>query len=313
MERPETENPIGKWGKADFDRIYSTADPREYFRVLYGLDYIIPELAKNVFESLIDHCLTGRGHLKVLDVGSSYGINSALIRYPLDLQRLAQRYVSPDMYGVSPEEIVRLDRHYFSSWPRRDDLSFVGVDTSRPAIAYAKSVGLIEEGVTTNLEEHDPTEADRSALAGADLIISTGAVGYVSARTFNRILACQDPARMPLVASLVLRTFSYDGVSTALASAGLVTEKLEGITFVQRRFISSDEYEAAMDRLDERGIDPTGKEADGLMHAELYVSRRPEEVERAPLGEIISVTSGAHRRYGRRFRRLNGTRATLMH
>jgi len=314
MERPRIDNSVDKWGKADFDKIYNAADPREYFRVLYGLDYVIPELAKSVFESLIDYSLdTARTRLKLLDIGSSYGINSALIRHPLDIHRLAQRYASTDMYGLTPEEIIRLDRHYFSSWPRRENLSFVGVDTAEPAIAYAKAVGLIEGGVTTNLEERDPTEKDRAVLKGADLIISTGCVGYVSSRTFARLLACQDRKKLPVVASLVLRMFSYDDIAASLAALGMVTEKLEGVTFVQRRFISSDEYESAMEQLRARGVDPSGKEADGLMHAELYVTRPAEQVERAPLREIISITSGAHRRYGRRFRRLDGERAMLMH
>jgi hypothetical protein len=314
MERPRIDNSVGKWGKADFDKIYNAADPREYFRVLYGLDYVIPELAKSVFDALIDHSLDGgRKRLKILDIGSSYGINSALIRYPLDLHRLAQRYASNEMYGQTPEDVIRLDRHYFSSWPCRENLSFVGVDTAAPAIDYARAVGLIEGGVTTNLEERDPTAKDRALLKGADLIISTGCVGYVSGRTFERLLAAQDPKRPPTIASLVLRMFSYDEIAASFAAHGMVTEKLGGVTFVQRRFISSDEYEAAMDRLTARGVDPTGKEAEGLMHAELYVTRAAGEVERAPLRDIVSITSGAHRRYGRRFRRLDGERAMLMH
>jgi SAM-dependent methyltransferase len=314
MELVGADNSVGKWGKADFDRIYHAADPREYFRVLCGLDYVIPDLAKGIFRSLMDYCAAGRNKsLKVLDLGCSYGINSALTSYPLDLQRLAQRYASPEMYGLSSEEVARLDSHYFSSWPRRNDWSFVGIDTSAPAISYAKAVGLIEAGVTGDLEASDPEDREAIALGGADLIISTGCVGYVSHRTFSRILDCQAKQRLPVVASLVLRTFSYDEIASELARYGLTTEKLEGVTFVQRRFASSDEFKATMDRLDQRGVDPTGKEADGLLHAELFVTRSAAAARETPLSDLISVTSGGHRRYGRRFRRVDGARAMLMH
>jgi SAM-dependent methyltransferase len=314
MELGSVETAIANWGKADFDRIYHAADPREYFRVLCGLDYVIPELAKGIFRSLIDYCGAGGARqLKVLDLGCSYGINSALINYPVDLHRLAQRYASPEMYGLSSGEVVRFDRNYFASWPRKDDISFVGIDTSAAAVAYARSVGLLAGGVTTNLEMHDPGEIDVSALRGADLIISTGCVGYISERSFARIMEHQSRQAPPVVASLVLRMFPYDEIAAELERYGMVTEKLEGITFVQRRFNSSDEFDAAIERLEKLGIDPAGKEADGLLHAELFVTRPRESAENVPLSDIVSVTSGADRRYGRRFRRIDGTGTTLMH
>ena len=40
--------------KANFDQIYTAPDPREYYRVLFGLDYVIPELAKPIFRGLIE-------------------------------------------------------------------------------------------------------------------------------------------------------------------------------------------------------------------------------------------------------------------
>jgi hypothetical protein len=70
---------------------------------------------------------------------------------------------------------------------------------------------------------------------------------------------------------------------------------------VQRRFSSGNEFEATIDALRRQGIDPAGKESDGLLHAELYVSRPQEAIDARPLADLISVTSGAGRRYGRRF------------
>lgn len=308
-----TDSAVGKSGKADFDNIYVAQDPREYYRVLCGLDYVIPDLAKGIFRSLIKHCSEEREEpIKVLDIGCSYGINSALIEYPLDIQRLLQRYSCPEMYRLSSETMKVLDRNYFSSWPRRSDAVFYGVDISQTATSYAKAVGLIEDATTTNLETSKPSKEDKFILSDADLIISTGCVGYVSEKTFKNVLDCQSHRRPPIVAAFVLRMYSYDEIACELEQYGLITEKLEGVTFVQRRFNSADEFNSTMEALSAKGIDPTGKEADGLFHAELFVSRTEESIKRIPLRELISVSSGVERRYGRRFRRVGDNGPRLM-
>jgi hypothetical protein len=216
------------------------------------------------------------------------------------------------MHRLSNYDLLEFDRRYFSSWPRNERASFVGIDPSAPALAYAKAVGLLVAGVASDLEKSDPELDDVPAIEGADLVISTGCVGYVTEKTFTRIMECQSRQRPPMIASFVLRMFPYDDIASAMARYGMVTEKLDGVTFVQRRFNSSDEFNSAIDRLENRGIDPRGKEADGLLHAELFVTRPAESARALPLREIVSIASGVDRRYGRRFRRFDAAQATLM-
>lgn len=300
--------------KANFDRIYAQADPREYFRVLCGLDYVIPDLARPIFRTLIDQLrFTLCRPVRVLDVGSSYGINAALARYPIDTRRLAQRYVASEMRALDSGTLTGLDRHYFRSWPQATDARFVGLDASEPAVRYALDAGLLDAAVSADLEHGDPSTRDAEVMSDIDLIFSTGCVGYVTERSFARILSLQKPRRMPWVANFVLRMFSYDAIAEQLAQAGLVTEKLHGVTFVQRRFQSEDEARATLGVLDEKGFDTRGKEGDGLLHAELYVSRPRAAVEAMPLNRLISVTSGGSRRFGRRFAQEAGERIALVH
>jgi SAM-dependent methyltransferase len=299
--------------KANFETIYRMPDPREYFRVLYGLDYVIPDLSKSIFRSLIEGCQRLRGkRLKVLDIGCSYGINPALIRFPVDIQRLANRYASTDMQAISPSRLANFDRHYFYSWPELVDADFIGADCSHAAVAYAQDVGLIEAGVSSDLERAAPDEVEAENLRGLDMIISTGCIGYVTEKSFARIFALQDHGRRPWVASFVLRMFSYQSIADELERHGLVTEKLEGVTFVQRRFHSEQEFEAMLTTLRARGLDPCGKEADGLLHAEFYLSRPKSDVRAIPLAELVSITSGANRKYGSRYRRVAPRDVKLM-
>ena len=161
---------------------------------------------------------------------------------------------------------------------------------------------MIESGVAANLENDEPSAEERAALEDVDIIVSTGCVGYVTDKTFNRLLAMREKGDAPWVVSFVLRMFPYDAIEAELAQHGLVTEKLGGVTFVQRRFHSESELEATLKAVQSRGIDTHGKETDGLFHAELFVSRPETEVRDNPLSEIVSVTSGENRRYGRRYR-----------
>ncbi|MDX2287837.1 MAG: hypothetical protein NW217_03330 [Hyphomicrobiaceae bacterium] len=70
---PHKENvPEGNRAKANFDTIYVQPDPREYHRVLYGLDYVIADLAKPIFLSTIDALESKLERpLKILDLSCS--------------------------------------------------------------------------------------------------------------------------------------------------------------------------------------------------------------------------------------------------
>ncbi|MBT8226302.1 MAG: class I SAM-dependent methyltransferase [Dactylosporangium sp.] len=301
---PDIESNDDRAGKSNFESIYHAPDPREYFRVLVGLDYIIPNLAKVIFRSLVEHRQNQRGApLKVVDIGSSYGINSAVVNHPLDIERLARRYQESEIYALPSEELADLDRNYFASWPKLSDATFVGVDTSVPAASYAQSVGLLDHTVTSDLERSDPSADEQRLLSDTDLIISTGCVGYVTEKTFGRVLNCHQGPIPPIVASFVLRMYPYTDIESRLSQFGLVTEKMEGITFVQRRFASQQECTFTVDTLNSMGIDSRGKEADGLLHAELFVSRTKEAIDDLPLGELVSITLGENSTRGRRFKR----------
>ena len=287
--------------KANFDHIYALNDPREYYRVLYGLDYVIPDLARSAFRGVIRSLEALRGHpLKILDIGCSFGINAALLKYPLNMERLAARYRDLDLCKLTSDELIDFDRLYFSSWPK-ERVSVVGLDTSKGAIAYARSVGLIDDGIVANLETMDLTREQASKLEDIDLIISTGAVGYVGPRTFSKVLAAIKGHR-PWVASFVLRMFDHGALESLYEDFGLRTEKLKGVTFVQRRFHTQAECLSVLGKLAQRDIPTEGKEADGLYHAEFFLSRPEQDIPCLDLEELASVTSGANLRFGRRFR-----------
>ena len=283
--------------KLNFDDIYTRDDPRDYFRVLGGLDYVIPDVACPIFRQLIEarHAELGRP-VTVLDIGCSYGINAALLCYPVSFETLYDRYLARGMQALPASEVVELDRHFFASWPKRENVRVIGMDISAPAIEYAVGCGLLDFGIVGDFENGKPTPEQCAALKSVDVIISTGCVGYVTERTFEKLSVCTEGV-MPWVASFVLRMFAYDDIEATLAKQGLVTEKFEGTTFVQRRFGDRDEQRGVMEKLRAKRISPSGKEADGHYHTELFVSRPRHAADKCPLQSMISVAAGLNRRY----------------
>lgn len=284
--------------KASFDDLYLQEDPRDYYTVLGSLDYAIPDMARPIFRQLAAGFreATGRS-ATILDLGSSYGVNAAIFRYPLSLDMLRRRYARREMMALSSRQVRELDRSYYRSWPRVQDEKIVVADISKAAVDYAVEVGIADDGVACDFEQGAPPEAARR-LAEVDMIISTGAVGYVTERTFDALLRAVSPT--PWVVSFCLRMFDYAPIAKRLARAGLVTEKLSSAVFVQRRFQDQSEAEQILSLLRARGLDPAGLEAEGLLFAELFVSRPKEHVEAASLDELVCVVSGRNLSFGPR-------------
>lgn len=263
-------------GKISLDHIYASPDPRAYFGTLRGLDYRIPELAKPHFHGLITEYREARGVPvpTVLDIGCSYGINSALIKYGATMAGLYDRYSGRDAHRQTRETLLARDRELVRSVDRANDMRFLGLDASEHALSYALEAGFLDGAVHADLENGEPTDEQRAQLAGTDLVISTGCLGYVTERTISRILDAHGGprGRRPWMAHFVLRMFPFDPIAETLAAAGYRTARRGGL-FRQRRFATPQERSGVLDRLAAAGVDPSGLETDGWFYAQLYVSR----------------------------------------
>lgn len=285
--------------KAVFDNIYNHADPRGYFSVLGSLDYMIPDVAEPIIRQILATRAALHGANTVLDVGCSYGINAATHRFPVNFASLRQRYARREMMEISADRLIELDRNFYASWPDVGVADFIGLDISASAIRYATETGVHIDGIAADLETQELSAKDAERLSSANVVLSTGAIGYVTDRTYRKLL---DVVRTDAwIVSFVLRLFPYDAFISAFAEKGLVTEKLTSTTFVQRRFRDSDEFERSLAVLNARGIDTSGFEADGLFQAELFLSRPEQDVKAAPLDKMITISSGRYSAFGARY------------
>jgi len=279
-------------GKVSLDHIYTEPDPRAYFGTLREFDYCIPQLAKPYFAELIrEYRAVQRIHVPhIVDIGCSYGVNAALLKFDLTMDELYERYCDPAAGSHSLSRLLARDRELARS---RNDLRhtrFVGLDKSRPALSYALLAGFLDATVHADLEEREPSQYHRAQLARADLVISTGCVGYVTERTVSRV-ANAHGTRRPWMAHFVLRMFPFAPVADSLARLGYETVQLDQ-AFRQRRFVSREEQSLVMDTLSRVGVNPSGLEADGWLYAQLYVSRPRVTKERVVVDLAIRTDRG---------------------
>ncbi|SHN45303.1 methyltransferase type 12 [Cryptosporangium aurantiacum] len=258
-------------GKVSFDDIYTRPDPRAFYATLQQFDYRIPDLALPHFERLIGEYRTETGIATptVLDIGSSYGVNGALLRCGTSVAELTERYAAAA--SLSRAELVAADRAFVDARRRPDAPRCVGLDVSRPALDYAVAAGFLDGALHADFEADEPTDAQRSELAGTDLVVSTGCLGYVTEKTLLRVVDAAG-GRLPWMAHFCLRMFPYDAIAAELGDLGYTTVRIDR-PFRQRRFATDHERTSVLDRLSDLGVDATGLEADGWFYAQLYLSR----------------------------------------
>jgi len=275
----------GPLQKADFGAIYDQPDPRAYFLTLEPFDYVIPQYGAEFFVRLLEARRTANTHRpRVLDVGCSYGVVATLMKTDLDLAAVYAHYRQAAEQALTPEQLVDVDRRLLQEYAGPGTPAVIGLDVAPNAVQYALATGALDDGVVENLEVDEPSAELAKLMSEVDLITTTGGVGYVTERTFDRLL---DVAPEEVwVAAFCLRAYDYGPISDTLGAHGLQTERLLR-TFPQRRFTGSEEEQWAVAEVRRHGLDPSGKEAEGYYHAEFYLSRPASEVGRQPLAQLL--------------------------
>jgi hypothetical protein len=270
--------------KADFGSIYDQPTPVAYLRAMAALDYRPPAHGRPIFSRCLDELerLRGCSRPTVLDLCCSYGINAALLRYELELETLYRRAAAEPEAGSAER-----DRAFFARLPRRPrEVRTLGLDAAARAVGYGVDTGLLDRGLVANLETSGAPSLPDLADERVALVTVTGGVGYIGAPTFRGVLS-RLAGPCPWVACLVLRFIPFEACGEALEAAGLTVERWTGGTFTQRRFASGEERDFALRELERLGVDPTGREAEGWLHTDLYLARPPEEAAAAPLSGLL--------------------------
>ncbi|WP_107676110.1 class I SAM-dependent methyltransferase [Agrobacterium sp. LAD9] len=276
--------------KADFDDVYDRDLPIAYYERMREASYGIPGEAAPFFLSLLDE----RSRLKldgqtrrIVDIGCSYGVLAALLKYRLSLEELYDFYRADRHPDLSREQSLVADHAFFQKQSRRDGIEVIGLDRASRAVEYGLRAGLLDHGINRDYEVLDSSTAVPS-IGSIDLIISTGCVGYVGQKTFLHLLQSMRTP-LPWIACFVLRMFDYTPISDMLSRFGYRTDHVQAVSLRQRRFISAEEKIHTIDRVRRRGWATADREETGFLFADLFVSvpaRQPRDIDFASIFPI---------------------------
>jgi hypothetical protein len=264
--------PFDGTGKAELGDLYNDDSPNAYLDFLVRQDYQISNHGVNVLKLATPFVKAAyaKERIRVLDIGCSYGVLEAQARTDLCLTELHQLASGGAQAPATIQGLVRERGRYFS------DVEFIGVDPADRAVAFAERSGLLAKGFGLSLETDDIPGEHSALFGGVDLVITTGAYGYITFRSFEKILNASADAR-PWFANFVLRGVSFDDSRTALGERGYVTERICA-RFRQRRFDNADEMAGWIAHLRKQGIDTYGFESTGYSYAELFISRPADRI-----------------------------------
>jgi len=271
--------------KANFDDTYAAPTPHAYVAAMARTGYEIGEQARPYCVAAAELLQERNGDAwptQMLDVGCSYGLGAACVKHGCSFDEIVAFFSSraPREYNAAREAM----RMWLNVAPPTCDLRTVGLDSSEPAIRFAVDAGLLDGGIARDFEQPgaSPSEAERAWLRSCNLLISTGAIGYVTERTLDVILphlGKDHPSDLgPLTVLTILRMFDASPIEAALERQGLSFAAVPGVRLPQRRFQDSTERRRVLSELHDRGIDTSGWEDRGKHYADLYVAAPPEQL-----------------------------------
>lgn len=271
--------------KADFDNVYTAKTPHAYIATMAKNGYEIGERARPFCCAAVKllqekNCVSWPTQL--LDVGCSYGIGSAFVKYNCTFDELVAFFSSraPADYASACEAT----RQWLHVTAPEFDVRCVGLDASKPAIQFATDAGLLDGGITHNFENDEtPSQEDIGWIRGCNLLMTTGAIGYVTEKTLDIILSNLGKSHPrefgPIGIMTILRMFDTAQIERCFEKHGFAFLKIPDVRLPQRNFSDMEERLQILSVLHDRKIDTSKWEDKGKLYADLYVAASFDEVD----------------------------------
>ena len=143
--------------------------------------------------------------------------------------------------------------------------------------------GLLDGGLARDFEQATvaPTEDEIAWFRSCNLLISTGAIGYITDRTLDvvlRHLGKDHPEGIgPFAVVTILRMFDSSPIETIFEKHGLTFGAVAGARLPQRRFADVGERQKVLSLLHDRGIDTREWEHEDKHYADLFIAAPPQQ------------------------------------
>ncbi len=266
--------------KASFDSAYTAPTPHRYLRNMTAVDYRMADYMNPFLSAIVGASVTSREPVRILDLGCSYGISGALLKTDCSYEELAE-FFEHEASSEYSSCVVETQR-WIESRAVRDNVEDVGFDSSNQAVTFAVASHMIAEGITCNLEENTSalTADEASLIQHCDVLLSTGAIGYVTDKTVNPILDelghSAHGALGPVAVMSVLELFDPEPIAEAFTRHGYRFGQLP-VRIAQRRFVDEEERQGVLERL--RREQTVAPELEDRMFASLCIAAYPEHFD----------------------------------
>ena len=271
--------------KATFDDVYRQPTPHAYVQKMASHGYQIGEQARPYcFEAtqLLNELNSDAWPVQMLDLGCSYGMASAFLKYGCSFEEIVAFFASR-----APEELAacaEVTRMWLNVAPPACDVRCVGLDSSEPAVSFALKAGLLDGGIAKNYEDPavQPSKADIEWFRSCNLLVSTGAIGYVTEESLRKVLphlGKDHPTKYgPFAVVTILRMFDTQPIIACFEEAGMTMVRVPEIRLPQRNFADEKEREGVISVLHKQGIETAGLEDEGKLYADLYVAAADDQL-----------------------------------
>jgi hypothetical protein len=263
--------------KKDFTDIYTQNSPYEYLKEMDRLEYDISDSTKPLYNSIIEQLKeTSSRPINVLDLGSSYGINSSLMKYNLTMSELNNFYLN----GTEPTR--KETKQFYKECTSNDNMNFYQIDISEEALNFSEDMDLCERGMNVDLE------AEKLDLLGSfpkiDVVIATGCIGYIGYKAFVNLLKVIKNRQSnyielgkkyvaPIFAFSVLRMFDMNDIEEVFEMYDYSIVKSDIKPIHQRSFSDSKEKDQTISILHDMKINTEKYEDDGNFYADFYIAK----------------------------------------
>ncbi len=263
--------------KKDFTDIYTQDSPCGYLKEMNRLKYFISDSTKPLYNSIIGQLEeTLSRPINILDLGSSYGINSSLIKYKLTMSELS------DFFLDGSEPTKKEIKQFYEKCNSNDNINFYQIDISEEALKFSEEMNLCERGINIDLEDEKLNLLE--PLPKIDMVIATGCVGYIGYKAFLNLLKVIKNRQSnsneseteyvpPIFAFSVLRMFDMKDIEEVFKIYGYSIVKSDIEPIRQRSFSDPKEEAQTILLLHSMGINTKNYEDDGNFYADFYIAR----------------------------------------
>jgi len=277
--------------KKDFTDIYTQKFPDDYLKEMKKLHYRIPDKTKPLYLSLAQQLIQKLSRpINILDIGSSYGINSALLKYGLKMSDLDDFFLQEDNFTLEQT------KQFFERIPSNDELNFYQIDISEPALKFSEHAKLCKKGICVNLETGNLPIKN---IPSFDMVIATGCIGYIGYKAFSNLFEFikkqqskfpESEIDKPIFAFSALRIFDMEKIQKTFDYYGYSLVKTDLNPIPQRRFSDDEEQNQTIFLLKDKGIETKEFEDDGHFYADFYVAS-PKRFE----NQLLSMSKNMER------------------